>query len=185
MVVLFSCKELILVNMTYPLIADQSPRISDVIIVPGGGNFQRAKKGLELYKKGFGKIFILTGDIKGWPGIDDGTWADLSKKYLLKNNIDEKNILLLHSTSTREDIIRSFELMRSKGLKSCVIVSTLFHTGRIYRIAKKESKDINFSVVASTNYEYNKYNWWKTEKGLLFYFNEILKNIYYLYKGYV
>jgi|GEM_PF-5984768 len=187
-IVLFSVYHLhenILVKVGSIVIKEQTPIKSDAIIVPGGGNFQRVKKGLELYNEGYSSKFILTGDIKGWPGIDEGTWADLSKRYLLKNGVDEKNIYLIHSTSTREDIIRSFKKMRENNMSSCIIVSTIFHTGRIYKLARKNCENLRFRIVPSENYEYNRYNWWKTEKGLLLFFNEIFKTVYYIYKGYI
>jgi uncharacterized SAM-binding protein YcdF (DUF218 family) len=158
----------------------------DVIIVLGGGTSQRVYAGLKLYKKGISDKFILTGDKLFW--FDEKvSWNYLAKRFLIKRKVPKKNIFLIRSTSTYEDIKNSFEFMKKKGFKSAVIVSDLFHTRRIKLLVDKINEQYGFKIYVypSNSFQYNLYDWWKRERGLLFWETEIVKMIFYKLKGYI
>lgn len=185
---IFSYKEFLLIKISNIIIHEDiiSDRNIDAICVLGGGTVERAIKGLKLYNKYNPRFLIVTGDSQFWPD-KNLNWADMASLFFEKRGVNKKNIVSLKSTSTNEDISAIIKFAEDKKINNLIIISSLFHTGRIKRLIDKKikNKNLNIYVKASNNFQYNKYNWYKKEKGFLFFFNEILKHMFYYFKGYI
>ncbi|RED60315.1 YdcF family protein [Cohnella lupini] len=107
---------------------------------PSPGLRERLDLGLELYRSGVFKSFIVTG------GLDDNgatlTEAEGMRDYLMAQGVPESSILLdSKSTSTYENLLFARDIMESRDWHKSVIVTHDYHGSRAADIARKLDYD--------------------------------------------
>lgn len=128
------------------------PQKSDCIIVLGckvrgdvPSNFLKARldEAIRLYNSGYAEYFIVSGGQGEEEYISE---AEAMKRYLLRNNIDEKYIIKEDkSNSTYENLVNSLEIMRNKGFDNAIIVSNKYHLKRASLIAENLKINASYS----------------------------------------
>jgi hypothetical protein len=115
-------------------------RQADIIVSLGGDATCRIKKSLELYDSGYSRMdpFIFTGHQKQpskryrpgnkWELLDDA----LSKEQMFHINASKGE-----GANTMEELLIVKALMLRHDLKSVIVVSHPFHTGRIRLLAER------------------------------------------------
>jgi len=161
---------------------------SEIIIVFSGAPSERSLKAAELWKKNWAPKILCTGEV-----VPEAlsilkmnrTEAELSAEILYQQKVDSNAISILKSgTSTKEESEAILEYLLKNNIKSCILVSSKFHTRRIYRIFYGLFKKNNIKLIiqGADSQEFNENKWWKDEQGLIFVNNEYMKILYYFYK---
>ena len=91
-----------------------SPEKSDVIIVLGGDNGLRVRKGAELYKAGYASHIILTGIDERFYNPGHPNWRE---RRMIELGIPKRAIKVdAKSTTTWEEAENTSDTMEEKGL---------------------------------------------------------------------
>ena len=175
----------ILRSMSNFLVKEDEVEKCDALVVLSGNALDRATEAALLYKQGFAKQIICTG------GNQTGDFeilhlkekeSDISKIRLLQLGIADSVITVLHQgTSTLEEGQVMLDYCKTHQLKSCMIVSSKFHTRRINFVFDKKfkSSSIKILVHGASPLKYDLHQWWKAEDGLMAVYDEYIKLIYY------
>lgn len=156
------------------------PHKADVIVVLGGDNGLRIKKGAQLYKEGFAPHVLLTGiDPKFYrPGHPN--WRERRMRAL---GVPKKAIKLdTESETTWEEAVNTEETMQKKGWKSALVISDPPHMLRLHQTWGKvfEGTGKKITLVPTEPEWWTPLLWWKNRTSYRFVVSEIKKNIYYL-----
>lgn len=160
------------------LVEVQEPQPADLIIVLGGdATGARAMKGCQLLERGLASQMWMSGvnSIYGKPESElarefvSSKGCQIEKITALRNNVD----------STRDEAILIGKMMRERGIKKYLLVTSNFHTKRSGKVFREVSPDLEAVVVAADGNEFRVDGWWlnrHTQKTAL---NEWLKTISY------
>jgi len=112
-------------------IASDPPAPADLIHVLGGGNAGptiRIDHAVALFQRGLAPRLLLTGS--EW-GID---WAARSRQRALELGVPASALLLDPAPrSTRQEAICLARLVPTLGVRSVIVVTEAFHSGRAFR----------------------------------------------------
>jgi uncharacterized SAM-binding protein YcdF (DUF218 family) len=157
----------IILNLGNFLDISEAPKKSDVIVSLGGGDLDRVKKSLELYKKDFStkNILILTGS--------NENINDPRIKYIKSNDISEINIVETFDTkNTYEEMIFIKNFLIEKNYTSAIIVSDAPHSKRISYLLNtikiENSSNLEFNIVSSSGQWWNKELYYKNIRARIF-----------------
>ena len=115
-------------------------RPADVILVLGAAEYRgrpspvleaRLNHALFLYLQGLAPLILTTGGAGGDPVF---TESEVGRAYLSRRGVPSESILVEpEGESTAHSTTAAAEMMRRRGLKSCIVVSDGYH---IYRVKK-------------------------------------------------
>jgi len=156
------------------------PEKSDVIVVLGGDNGLRVRKGAELYNAGYAAHIVLTGIDERFYRPGHLNWRERRMRALgIPNNaikIDTK------STTTWEEAINTSITMERNGWKSAIVVSDPPHMLRLHQTWSRafEGSPKKFILVSTNPSWWHRVLWWKERESYQFVISEIKKNIFYI-----
>lgn len=153
------------------LIADQDPRPAEAIVVLAGSTPDRILEAVDLYNKGLAPLIVLTRGSES-PGI-----GPLRERGVHMLEPHEENASIAEQlgvppaaivvveggaggTVTEAQVV--VDDLRTKGIKSALIVTSKMHTRRagwIYRGIAGD--DIAFTTCASRYDSYDPADWWR------------------------
>lgn len=94
---------------------------------PGQGLMARLEKALALYQEKRAPLIFVSGGNKG-----DHSESEVMVEWLRRNGVPAESIATeTQARSTRENGLYSGPLMRSRGIKTALIVSQWFHLPRV------------------------------------------------------
>jgi uncharacterized SAM-binding protein YcdF (DUF218 family) len=115
-------------------------RPADIIIVLGAAEYRgrpspvlesRLNHALFLYLQKMAPLILTTGGAGGDPVYTEG---EVGRAYLSRRGVPSEAILVEpEGESTAHSTAAAAEMMRRRGLKSCIVVSDAYH---IYRVKK-------------------------------------------------
>ncbi len=158
---------------------------ADIIVVLSGSTYDRANEAMNIYQAGWASKILCTGaniplEMKA---LDlDLTEADLCRMRLKNHGIPSADIITLPlGTSTHEEAEAVLRYCLKHGIKSCIVVSTRFHTLRTKKVFKQlfAGHGINTTIRGSYSTNYDEQFWWKQEYGLITTVNEYCKMLVY------
>ena len=156
-----------------------NPEKSDVIIVLGGDNGLRVRKGAELYKAGYATHIILTGIDERFYHPNHPNWRE---RRMMEFGVPKSAIKVdARSTTTWEEAENTSDTMEENGWKSAIVVSDPPHMLRLHQtwsIAFEESSK-KFILVPTNPFWWHPLIWWNNDKSYQFVINEIKKNLFY------
>lgn len=170
------------------LIDVDEPQNADAICILGGNTYDRSNKAEELYSQGYSNLIICLGENQSTTFKSLGMNmpdAVVEQEQLVDLGVPEKDIkTIIKGTSTKEELDELLNIAETEGYKRIIIVSDLFHTGRVRETILKvfENSDIETLLVGCSNSQYDENNWWRYEQGLIMVNNEYLKLLYYAIK---
>lgn len=157
------------------------PQPSDAICILLGGFQVRPSRAAELYLRGYApKILIVD-----YP--DDIFYGSMESQLALimcrRSGVPDEDLVRIPApvTSTRDEARLYRDYAEKKGLKSLIVVTTAFHTRRSRWIFERvfAGSGIRLSYAAAYEAHINERNWYTTDEGLVVYFSETLKTLYY------
>ncbi len=137
---------------------------ADVIVILAGEEKERVEFGAKLYKEGWARKDKII--MAGGPLVWKYTWASLMKQHAIALGVPKEAILLEDkSKSTEEDAIFTRDIMKQYKYKSCILVTSPYHSKRAIKIFRKilgdEIKVISYPVETSW-FSFNK--WWERRR---------------------
>ncbi len=163
-------------SLEWQYIPDKTPEISaDAIVVLGGGTESalsprssvevnsagdRLIHAADLFKNGAAPLLVLSGGKIEWmESIEDSPAADM-REILLKMGIPDDALLLQpKSRNTHEDAVFSVELLKDKGCKKIILVTSAMHMPRSIALFKKQGMEV---IAAPTDYTITEDGWART-----------------------
>ena len=95
----------------------------------------RLDHGIDLWNRGMGKVFVLTG---GQGYGDTTSEAAVGRTYAKRHGIPDTAILMENSgRTTRESMLRVAEILEKRGINSAILVSDPFHMLRLSITGKR------------------------------------------------
>lgn len=167
------------------IVEDEFDKVEYAFVLSGNA-YDRGIKAAELYHEGKVQTLVCTGanqsgDMKSL-GVDT-LESDLTELQLLKNGVPRKDIMKYAiGTSTKEEADFIMEFCIKFDLDEIVIVSSKFHTRRVYQVFDKAfaAKGVEVFIAGASSSGFKELEWWKSEYGLIAVNNEYLKQLYYL-----
>ena len=146
-----------------PLVHNDVPLPSDVVIILGGGIIhdthslpwgveERMAKGVELYKAGYAPKIIVAGGIVHYGGEAE---SEIMAPYAEWLGVPAENIIQENkSKDTHTNALNSTKIMQDRGWQRAIVVTSDFHSSRACRIFKKVTQNI-ICVAAPRNSAFN------------------------------
>ncbi|MFH1207804.1 MAG: YdcF family protein [Patescibacteria group bacterium] len=134
-----------------PLVRNDQPLPSDVVIILGGGILrdthslpwgveERVAKGVELFKAGYATKIIVAGGIAHYQGEAE---SEVMAPYAEMLGVPAEDIIQENkSKNTHTNALNSTKIMQDHGWQRAIVVTSDFHTGRACRIFKKVTQNI-------------------------------------------
>jgi uncharacterized SAM-binding protein YcdF (DUF218 family) len=140
------------------LVDTQPPARCDMIVVLGGDWYgDRILKAAQLAKDGYAPHVLVSG-----AGYIYGNYeSDLSIPFAVRHGFDEKLFIKFRypAASTRDEALAVVPELRRRGVKSFIVVTSIYHTRRAGNIFRQIAPDLQVRVVAPADtLHWNK--WW-------------------------
>lgn len=171
------------------LVAEDPLSTVDAVFVLSGSALPRGNEAARIYKLGYSRKIIFTGQelsIPGVPelGIDSVCTSELTQKFAVAAGVNPADTeLLVKGTSTFEEFEAIREYCKSKQLKRIMVVSSNYHTRRIKNVFKNTLAKEGIAVIVRGAVDgFHPESWWKTESGLISLNNEYVKLVFYAFK---
>ena len=168
-------------DTTEYIFLESTPKLSDVIFVPGSSNPLLPRRAAQLYLEGFAKYIIPSGKysitrgeyLPSLPGTETegiayNTECEMYTDILLKSGVPYGAILGEDEAQyTYQNAFFSKKLCDEKGIqvKDAILVCHAFHARRAYTYYKWAFPECDISVCPVVTSDISRDNWYKTEKG--------------------
>lgn len=121
------------------------PPLSDAALVLSGDvDYRRLGRAAALYRQGRVPILVLTGS-----GIGGDSALAMRDFATTRLEVPAQAILVeSRSTTTRENLVFSSDLLRRNGLHAVLLVTSESHMGRALRAARRAVPDVTWTPVA-------------------------------------
>ena len=160
----------------------------EAMFVLSGNSWDRGKEAARLMENNAAEKVICTGEEVSFAlktmGIHLNN-AELTRKVMIDHGADASLIACLpKGTSTHEEYEAILAYCKQKELKKVMVLSSKFHTRRIYQVFEEEFEAAGIELVVRGAPEsgFEEEQWWKSEAGLIFLNNEYVKLLYYAIK---
>jgi uncharacterized SAM-binding protein YcdF (DUF218 family) len=168
-------------------IVSDPPGPADAVAIFGGGIDTRPFAAAEYYKQGL-VAKILLSDIGSSPAERIGVLsaqADVERAILIKLGVPDSAIETfgLKLTNTYEEAVALRDWAARTGARSVIVPTENFSARRVRWILRRVfPDDIAVRVPAIDRGDYRRDDWWKSEKGVVAFQNELIKQMYYRLK---
>ena len=160
------------------LVEVQEPQKADVIVVLGGDvSGVRALKGCQLLERGLANQMWVSGALDFFGKAE----SESAVAFVAARGCptDKLTALKYPVDSTRDEAIAIGKLMRERGIKKYLLVTSNFHTRRSGKVFREMSPDLEAVVIAADNTDFPVDRWWKMRHSRRTAFNEWLKTVSY------
>lgn len=136
----------------------------DVIVtVSGGDNNARIKKTVELYREGWAPTILYSG------AAAEGTVSNAAamRNISVKMGVPKGDIIIEEeSEDTIQNAQFSAAIIRKRGYRSMILVTSPYHQRRTMQLFKNElGKDFKIINRSAVDEDWRKRGWWKDEEG--------------------
>jgi uncharacterized SAM-binding protein YcdF (DUF218 family) len=147
---------------------NEEPKPADVIIILSGDR-ARAEHGISLYKLGYANALLFTGSS-----------AQRMGRQAMSSGVTEDHILVEdESDTTFGNAKNSLEIMKTRGYKSAIVVTSPSHTRRASIIFDHFSRGMDFTICSIPYDSSISNNWWKDRSATRAVINEYMKLIWH------
>lgn len=165
----------------YIFVSDEPEKV-DAIFLPGGSHPEQPEYAAELYRKGYAKWLVPSGEVSvkrdKWPGVHskadiyNGNYqsdCEFFTDVFVKNGVPADVIVGEDKSGhTRDNAFLSRKVIDEKGItiKTALIVCKAFHARRCLMLYQMAFPSIDFKVCPVHCYDITKENWYTTEQGV-------------------
>ena len=165
----------LLARLGEALVNNQPPQKADAVIVLAGdavGN--RILKGVELVQQGFAPVIYVSGP-EGYYGHSED---QLAIEFALKRGHPSQWFVGVpnHAESTLDEARIMLPILRAKGVRRVLLVTSNFHTARAARIFRRiATPGMEIVSVAAKDASFAPQGWWNNRRGQKVFFYEASK----------
>jgi uncharacterized SAM-binding protein YcdF (DUF218 family) len=151
---------------------------ADVLVVLAGEETERVEYGVKLFKDGWARKDKMV--LSGGPLVWKYTWASLMKEHAMYLGVPKGAILLEDkSRNTEEDARFTKEILNKYRYKSCILVTSPYHSRRATKIFRKIMGDKIIVISAPSEKSWFSFDeWWKRRRDRSRVFNEYSKFVW-------
>ena len=156
-----------------------------IVVLSGSKNGSRVIAGVHLFHEGLGKLMVFSGE-EIYPGFYQ---HNLMEGFAIKQGVPKNRILtklLNGEISTWGEGIVILKLLNENNIKSFILVTSTYHTGRAYAVYKKLLSELGyelkFSVYPAEDPRIPIKSWWKTRYGKKIILLEYLKMVNFFFE---
>lgn len=181
LIVVFVAREQILIAFAKSFRVDD-PAPSDAIVLLMGGLDHRPKYAAKLIHQGLAPV-ILLGRTEHNVYLQN-TETEITLKLLDQFGVPRNQIVVFDAgevNSTRDEALLTRDYALKHHYRRVTLVTTAFHTARarwiFHQVFRGSNVEIRTAAVAHPRYDET--DWFRSEKGLIDYFEETIKTIIY------
>jgi uncharacterized SAM-binding protein YcdF (DUF218 family) len=162
------------------LIVEDPLHPAGAILVLGGETREgdRVAHAVQLYKRGLAPLLVLSGTPVGFRTHE----ADIMRRHAEFLGVPAERILAVkhNADSTREEAGLVVPVLRSRGLKEVILVTSNYHTARAMRIFSKAAGPSGPTFLASPMQDGNfePEGWWMTRRHAKTFVYEAIKTVW-------
>lgn len=151
---------------------------ADVIVILAGEEIERVEHGVKLFKEGWSRKDKII--MAGGPIVWKYTWASLMKEHAISLGVPKDAILLEDkSKSTEEDAIFTKEILNRYKYRSCILITSPYHSRRAKKIFSKiMGNEIKLIIAPSEESWFNFNKWWERRRDRAMVLDEYSKFIW-------
>ncbi|MET0400126.1 MAG: YdcF family protein [Longimicrobiaceae bacterium] len=164
---------------------------ADLVLVLGGELNTRPFHAAALYRRGVAPRVVLVREQQG-PAVRQGLYphrTDVAVRILRRGGVPASAVVVLEtpggaaSTADEARALRGY--LRATGLRRVVVVTNPYHSRRARLALRRGTRGLGAEILMSPApaWEFDEANWWRSEEGLIAYFNEYVKLAAYLLRG--
>lgn len=162
------------------VVVNEEPELVDVIIVLSGfGMAKRVSHGVRVYKSGYAGRMLMVGGPSCRRMV---SCPERMKEQAVSLGIPSDSIFLEeHSTTTYKNAQYSLKWMQVNRCKSCIVVTSPFHTKRTKIVFDRlfRNSNISLTINAATDEKSYPANWWQGDVNIQRVTIEYMKLIWY------
>jgi uncharacterized SAM-binding protein YcdF (DUF218 family) len=166
-------------------IVSQEPTRADAVVVLGGGLEERPFVAADMYQKGLAKTVLVSQVAESRAvkvGIVQGH-TEANYQALLKLGVPAAAIETfgISNKSTYDEAVELRAWAYTHKVTTIIIPTEIFSSRRVHWILNRvfSGLPIHIEVVAFDQPNVTRDDWWREDRGLIAFQNEILKYIYY------
>ncbi|MGB9662253.1 MAG: YdcF family protein [Moorellaceae bacterium] len=147
------------------VVEDNALQPADVIIVLSGEQGERVETAVKLYKQGFAPRLLMTGGPVEW----NVAAADIMAWQAESLGVPPQDIVLeRRASSTYENAVYTLEILKQKGWRSAIVVTSPYHLRRTRFIFEKvfAGSNIRLSFYGAENPWLVPEEWWRQDRGI-------------------
>jgi uncharacterized SAM-binding protein YcdF (DUF218 family) len=144
-------------------------------VLSGDGQGNRILKGAELSREGFAPtVVVCNGGFRY-----SHTESELATEFAILNGYPTEMFTVTNwdAQSTVEESKHAIALLRSRGIRKAIIVTTCWHTARAGRIYRRLAPELTFYVVSAPDPNWHDGYWWIDREGRKKVFLETVRTI--------
>jgi vancomycin permeability regulator SanA len=155
-------------------VLDEPVAPSDAVIVLGDDNYaaDRAFHAAELYRQGVAPVVVASGRMLR----KDVSLADVMQHDLETFGVPTAAVVKLahRAQNTREEAAQAAQLIKARGWKRIVVVTSNYHARRARFIFENTlPPGVTLRVSAARDSEFDPSHWWETRQGQKLFFSEL------------
>ncbi|HTP44586.1 MAG TPA: YdcF family protein [Candidatus Acidoferrum sp.] len=156
-------------------VADESPQVSDVIVVLSDDDFDavRASRAADLFRAEWAPRIVASGRaLRPYASI-----AELMQHDLTDRGVPAAAVVRFpnRARNTLEEAGAVSEFLSSRGWKKIIVVTSNYHTRRARFIYERMlAPGTELRVIAAPDPAYDPNSWWRTREGLKTFFYELV-----------
>jgi uncharacterized SAM-binding protein YcdF (DUF218 family) len=156
----------------------EAPRKADAaLVLAGDGYGDRMRTGAELARQGFVPKVYVSGP-EGFYGLHED---DLAIQWAVKAGYPTSYFVPLplprNATSTQAEAATVIPRLRRDEIRSLILVTSDFHTGRAGKIFRHAAPDLRITIVAAPDALFELRRWWRSREGRKAVFYEWTKTL--------
>ena len=158
------------------LVRTDPPARADVALVLAGDYYgYRILKAAEMVRQGYTKTVLVSGP-EGMYGYNE---AELEIPFAVRSGYPPFWFVAApnQSRSTQEEALALVDVLRKRGVRTCLLVTSDYHTRRAGRIFRAAAPDLDFRVVGAITPQFDPAEWWRTREGRKFFLMEWTKTV--------
>jgi uncharacterized SAM-binding protein YcdF (DUF218 family) len=171
-------------------VRDPVPR-ADLVLVLGGELNTRPFHAAGLYRRGVAPRVVLVRERAG-PAVRQGLYpalTDVAVTILRRGGVPDSAIVVLEppggASSTADEARALRGYLRATGLRRVAVVTNEYHSRRARIALRRGVRGLPAEVLMAPApaWGFTERDWWRSEEGLVAYFNEYVKLAVYLAGG--
>ena len=158
------------------LVRAEEPVEADIAVVLAGDFLgERVIQGAELVRQGFTGSVLVSGP-GGLYGYNE---AELAIPFAVRAGYPEAWFVPLshQALSTREEAAAVIPELRRRGVRSCLLVTSNYHSRRAGGIFRAAAPELEFRVIAAGDRWFRPDAWWRSREGQKRFVMEWMKTI--------